>query len=502
MLKALITTYYKGNGGLSIFKINQSSKRKNKILFYALSVYLFLFFGFMVSMSLYSALMVSYKLMIINLFTFSLAFCFMFSYTTCREVLFKGRDLIFLKPLPVKENILLLSRFLIVYIELFAELLIVYIPFFIVSAFKIRFSVIWYLFSYLLMLLTPVVVITFLSVLIILSMHFRFLEKLNLVIVYAFVIWIQISLLRNSMGKDRFMEGMSFLDNRIYTNDNSYLMIFTLSVLVITLLLSFIAYKLNAIKKDAIEKKRNAVKDVYRKSTPFLSLLSREKDIALSDSKFSIELISEQLIPLILLVVYSIMGIAGDLLSVFEIPFVYNNRSVFLLLIFCFFYGFSLISSTSLSREGKDYHILKVYPIVKKDRINSKILFHLIFTYIFSIPLLSVFLVLLKLDVISIAVSVLFFASYVLLVSINGLIIDFKNPHLDWETAQEAVKQNFNGILGFLLNLLIIVLYALITYSLFKLKIQTLLLPSLILINILLFIILRNFLDRVYEKRP
>lgn len=502
MLKALITTYYKGNGGLSILKINQGSKRKNKILVYALSIYLFLLFGFMVSMSLYSALMVSYKLMIINLFVFSLAFCFMFSYTTCREVLFKGKDLIFLKPLPIKENILLLSRFLIVYIELFTELLVVYIPFFLVSAFKIKFSVIWYLFSSVLMLATPVIVIAFLSVLIILSMHFRFLEKINLVIVYAFVIWIQISLLRNSMGKDNFIEGMSFFEEIIYTHDSSYLIIFTLTVLVLTLLLSFIAYKLNAIKKDTIEKKQNVVKDVYKESSPLLSLLLREKDITLSDSKFSIELISEQMIPFILLVVYSIMGIAGDLLSVFEIPFVYNNRSVFVLMIFCFFYGFSLISSTSLSREGKEYHILKVYPIVKKDRINSKILFHLIFTYIFAIPLLSVFLILLKLDVISIVVSVLFFASYVLLVSINGLIVDFKNPHLDWETAQEAVKQNFNGMLGFLLNLLIVILYALISYFLFKFRIQALLLPLLITSNILLFFVLRNFLDRAYEKRP
>ncbi|MDD4835304.1 MAG: transporter [Lutispora sp.] len=117
-----------------------------------------------------------------------------------------------------------------------------------------------------------------------------------------------------------------------------------------------------------------------------------------------------------------------------------------------FISGSNMISSTSISREGKNLYVSKYLPVDYKTQINAKAqcgmlmgLTGMIMALIVAWIVLSFPLYLLMMAML-VSLPCIFFINYV------GVLIDLKFPKLNWDNEQKAVKQNMNGLLAMLIS--------------------------------------------------
>lgn len=112
----------------------------------------------------------------------------------------------------------------------------------------------------------------------------------------------------------------------------------------------------------------------------------------------------------------------------------------------------NMISSTAISREGKNLYVSKYLPVDYKTQINAKaqtgmlmgligmLMAFLVLWFVFSFPLYLILLAFL------VSLPCIIFINYA------GIMIDLKFPKLNWDNEQKAVKQNMNGLLNMLIS--------------------------------------------------
>jgi len=146
--------------------------------------------------------------------------------------------------------------------------------------------------------------------------------------------------------------------------------------------------------------------------------------------------------------------------------------------------AFNSIVQTSISREGTGFMVNKYLPINYSHQIQGKILSGLFFAAINILILLSVLIIVFKVEIYLIIIFIITSILSILFVSFTGLIIDLYNPKLDWSREQSAVKQNINVVLSFIPVLLI---SGLVVFIVFIFNITFYWLVLLIIILFLLF---------------
>ena len=120
-----------------------------------------------------------------------------------------------------------------------------------------------------------------------------------------------------------------------------------------------------------------------------------------------------------------------------------------------------LVSSTSISREGKCFWITQIVPVSLKKQAKGRIKAATIFYFIAGEIFLFLFGVLLKIDFLYIIYGLVLTPVGALPFSYLGLFVDLIKPKLYWDKESEAVKQNFNGMLGIFACMLLTVVYML-----------------------------------------
>lgn len=117
-----------------------------------------------------------------------------------------------------------------------------------------------------------------------------------------------------------------------------------------------------------------------------------------------------------------------------------------------FFTSFTMISSSAISREGKQAFFLKTIPVAPITIINSKIFLGVVLGLL---PCLLVLIVLLVLGLINLLDSILFLLPlffFVVLTNYLSIMVDLKKPLLNWENETVAVKQNINSMFQMLID--------------------------------------------------
>lgn len=115
-------------------------------------------------------------------------------------------------------------------------------------------------------------------------------------------------------------------------------------------------------------------------------------------------------------------------------------------------YMFNFIAITAISREGKDSVFMKIIPIPLYKQVLYKILPGIILNII---PLIYVIFVA-KVIVKGLNFDIIIFTSIIAILCniLNNylmILIDLKNPKLNWTTEYAVVKQNFNMIFQFII---------------------------------------------------
>lgn len=107
----------------------------------------------------------------------------------------------------------------------------------------------------------------------------------------------------------------------------------------------------------------------------------------------------------------------------------------------------NIISSTAISREGKNFYFLKYIPVPYSTQIYAKILSSFYVEALALIILYAIMVFLFQVDLIFVILSlfIVFLAS--LVVNQVGILLDTLWPKLNWDTEQKAVKQNFNSVI-------------------------------------------------------
>lgn len=112
-----------------------------------------------------------------------------------------------------------------------------------------------------------------------------------------------------------------------------------------------------------------------------------------------------------------------------------------------FISGSNMISSTAISREGKNFYVSRYLPVDYKTVINAKVISGIFMGFAGIVAGIAVVWVLFYLPVHMVLMSLLI--SLPCSVSINylAILLDLKFPKLNWDDEQKAVKQNMNGVL-------------------------------------------------------
>ncbi|WP_138204336.1 putative ABC transporter permease subunit [Haloimpatiens lingqiaonensis] len=108
--------------------------------------------------------------------------------------------------------------------------------------------------------------------------------------------------------------------------------------------------------------------------------------------------------------------------------------------------GSNGITSTAISREGKDIYVSKYIPVSFKTQIMAKILSGAIMGLVSEIMMLIIVGVVVKAPIKIIIIILLLSFLAIAYVNMLGILIDLYHPKLNWENEQQAVKQNLNAL--------------------------------------------------------
>ena len=124
------------------------------------------------------------------------------------------------------------------------------------------------------------------------------------------------------------------------------------------------------------------------------------------------------------------------------------------------FASMNTIWGTTISREGNSFWIIKASPVHGTDVIKGKFLAGYSMHVLYCIVTLAVLFIIIKIPLIVaalISLTCLIAGLYMVAVAI---MLDIRNPKLEWKTETEAIKSNINGLFEILISLAISIVVA------------------------------------------
>ncbi len=135
-----------------------------------------------------------------------------------------------------------------------------------------------------------------------------------------------------------------------------------------------------------------------------------------------------------------------------SIPFASNLLAPMMCLAICFIASANMLTTPSISIEGKSLWLLQSFPIPGWTVLKSKLSLHIVLTGIPALLCSSVIAAIFKFNAL---MTVLLFVTpivYILLSAVVGLIINLRFPMLNWSSEAVAIKQSTSPLLSMLFN--------------------------------------------------
>lgn len=121
-----------------------------------------------------------------------------------------------------------------------------------------------------------------------------------------------------------------------------------------------------------------------------------------------------------------------------------------LLVIFalCLICSMNMISTPSVSLEGKNLWILRSLPVSGKDILNAKLLLHVIINLVSAVPSTIVIGWAMGFDMMTVVMILLFVVCYIYLDGGLGLMLGVTHPNLNWISEVQPIKQSVNVMIA------------------------------------------------------
>ena len=117
--------------------------------------------------------------------------------------------------------------------------------------------------------------------------------------------------------------------------------------------------------------------------------------------------------------------------------------------------GTNGIAESALSREGRQFYIMKILPMSYTRQIAAKLVVGIALGLAGMLLSFTLAFVFLRLPLWFVGLSVLTFPGALLLPNLAGIIFELYWPKLHWDNEQKAVKQNMNVLYGIAISMLL-----------------------------------------------
>lgn len=384
--------------------------------------------------------------------------------------LFEAKDNEFLLSMPVSPSKLLLSRMLVLYIESFAFEAVVFIPAIIRWIQTSDISVLGIIFAFAILFVLPLFALTLSCILgwlvAIISSRMRNKSLITIVLslllfaVYYYIYFKINDLLQlilvNAEEVGRSVKialyPLYHMGNAMTGNVASFVIFLAIIIaaFAITCCVLAITFLKVALTKRSVQKIK------YREKTLKVSnirnaLFKRELSRISKNPTYMLNCAMGTFF-LVLGTLFLIIKSSTIRDFITGMPFLSEFLPAIACLAICFIASMNMLTTPSISIEGKNLWILQSFPISGWSVLKSKLNLHIILT---GIPSLLASAVICATFSFSPLMSVLLFLTpfiFIILTAAAGLLINLRFPMLDWSNETIAVKQSSSLLLSMLFN--------------------------------------------------
>ena len=489
--------------GRSTKKSFFSSKIKIILLVLFLMVTMGLSFGFMISDLYDSMVMMEMESLILRLVIPAAGIMvFMFGIFYVMNVFYFSKDVDNFLYLPISGGEILTSKFLVSLVYEYFIIIVFFLPILVIFGVKDSAGVLYYIYTLAALILIPVFPLAIASMISMVIMRFsnRFKNRdrfnmiagiLSLVVALGFNFGIQFFTNRMSQGTDLLIGNISdlpvfritslvfptsfFATEALLAHESVTGLLYLLAMIALSLIAVGAFYLIgNAIyfkgvigvSESKADRKTLSKEDMRKgtmKKSILLSYSLKELKLLLRTPIYFLNCVLISLIYPLFILFPIFMGSSGDKDEMLQVLGFIRSVDEGVLIVGMAGIGFLLgsvnvISSTAISREGKNFYFLKYIPVPYSTQIYAKILSSFYVEALAMVILYGIMIFLFQVDLMFILLSLVIVFLSSLVVNQVGILMDALWPKLNWDTEQKAVKQNFNSVihmfLGFALTAL------------------------------------------------
>ncbi|WP_238883636.1 hypothetical protein [Clostridium sp. YIM B02551] len=470
------------------------------------------------------------ELILGTLFNAASTVVFIFGITGIISIFYFSQDVEWLLPLPIKPSHIVIGKFLTL---LFYEYIILacIVPAVITYGVISGAGIIYYLYSIIVLLTLPIVPIAYGTILSFVLMRFTNLSKHKdafkvIVGFFGIILGLGINVVMQRMGNGFKVDnpqdiqaifGQGSIFDRMTTiffnvkystyaltesSTGKGLINIGLLVLIIAIIM-FVLYKLadtlyikgvvgisesNSNKKILSNKQKE---NLLKENSQLVTWMKREVKVLLRTPSYVINCISTLVLPIIVFVIPFLGGASNGMGEVIKLI---SSTGVSLIILagymgtMAFFVSANSIASTAISREGQEIFVTKYLPTTKKTQLLAKVYVAILLSSITNL-ICTLGLVIFKANLLVVIGAFLAGEIVIALICILGVIIDTYAPKLEWESEQQAVKNNLNVLKTMGVTLLIIIV-SIILYVAGSLAVSNLFGISIVVIALIIGIVI------------
>lgn len=420
------------------------------------------------------------------------------------NVLYFSKDLEYLLPLPINPSKILMAKWNVLVISNYIIEIFIVLPALILYGIMLDQGVLYYLYVALVFVLLPVIPVILISFLMSILMRFTkfiknkdFVQYLTVAITLLIVIGVQFigtgeqiteaevyEMLTKTNGVVEYMsKAFSTITVSLKALINSenlsglinIVILFVVTVIFYILLAKFSSkmYIKSATSSlsNGIKRKENLKISGYKQNSKVGSYIKKEFLNLIRNPIFCMQCIIPPILFPFIFAIPIYLEISKDEMATSEFMQVANSFLAspamlgIVLAILGFIFMFNFISATAVSRDSENAILMKTFPISLKKQTIYKMLPAVIMNVF---PILFVLVVLkLLVGVSYIYLGIITFLAMLVnfLVNYIGILIDLKNPKLNWSSEYTVVKQNMNI---FYLMVVVLIEVGILVLSAFK----------------------------------
>ncbi|MFH5834684.1 hypothetical protein ACHAL6_01245 [Proteiniclasticum sp. C24MP] len=478
--------------GRSTKKSFFSSKWKVILLVLFLMVTMGLSFGFMIS-DLYDtlAMMEMESLLLRLLIPAAGIMVFMFGIFYVMNVFYFSKDVDNYLYLPISGGEILTSKFLVSLVYEYFIIIVFFLPILVIFGIKDSAGILYYVYTLATLLLVPVFPLTIASILSMVIMRFsnRFKNRdrfnmiagvLSLMVALGFNFGIQFLTNRMNQGSELVIGNIAelpifrvtglvfptsfFATEALLGYDAVKGLLYLLAMIVASaaalgvffLIGNAIYFKgVIGVSESKATRKVLSAEDMKKgtaKKGILLSYSLKELKLLFRTPIYFLNCVLISLIYPLFILFPIFMGSSGDKDELMQVLSFIRSVDEGVLIVGMAGVGFllgsvNIISSTAISREGKNFYFLKYIPVPYSTQIYAKILSSFYVEALALVILYGIMVFLFQVDLMFILLSLVIVLLASLVVNQAGILMDTLWPKLNWDTEQKAVKQNFNSVI-------------------------------------------------------